>query len=199
MKEQINELLKKVGLKAEEIKLAQMKLADGVTIVEAEAFEAGYSIGIVTEEGVVALPKGEYEMEDGKALIVEEDGVIAEIKDAVSEEEAAEEGEMMDEKEEMSSEPQPKKVVESVTKESFFSKDLHDALVNEIAELKAQLEAQAEAKAETKEEEVEMSSDDEPAAEVITHNPERANEVKFQYGTSRNSTTLDRIMAKLSK
>ena len=195
MKEQINELLKKVGLKAEEIKLAQMKLADGVTIVEAEAFEAGYSIGIVTEEGVVALPKGEYEMEDGKALIVEEDGVIAEIKDAVSEEEAAEEGEMMDEKEEMSSEPQPKKVVESVTKESFFSKDLHDALVNEIAELKAQLEA----KAETKEEEVEMSSDDEPAAEVINHNPERANEVKFQYGTSRNSTTLDRIMAKLSK
>jgi len=198
MKEQINELLKKVGLKAEEIKLAQMKLADGVTIVEAEAFEAGYSIGIVTEEGVVALPKGEYEMEDGKALIVEEDGVIAEIKDAVSEEEAAEEGEMMDEKEEMSSEPQPKKVVESVTKESFFSKDLHDALVNEIAELKAQLEAKAEAKEEVTEE-VEMSSDDEPAAEVITHNPERANEVKFQYGTSRNSTTLDRIMAKLSK
>jgi len=194
MKEQINELLKKVGLKAEEIKLAQMKLADGITIVEAEAFEAGYSIGIVTEEGVVALPKGEYEMEDGKALIVEEDGVIAEIKDAVSEEEAAEEGEMMDEKEEMSSEPQPKKVVESVTKESFFSKDLHDALVNEIAELKAQLEAKAEVT-----EEVEMSSDDEPAAEVITHNPERANEVKFQYGTSRNSTTLDRIMAKLSK
>jgi len=198
MKEQINELLKKVGLKAEEIKLAQMKLADGITIVEAEAFEAGYSIGIVTEEGVVALPKGEYEMEDGKALIVEEDGVIAEIKDAVSEEEAAEEGEMMDEKEEMSSEPQPKKVVESVTKESFFSKDLHDALVNEIAELKAQLEAKAEAKEEVTEE-VEMSSDDEPAAEVITHNPERANEVKFQYGTSRNSTTLDRIMAKLSK
>lgn len=194
MKEQINELLKKVGLKAEEIKLAQMKLADGVTIVEAEAFEAGYSIGIVTEEGVVALPKGEYEMEDGKALIVEEDGVIAEIKDAVSEEEAAEEGEMMDEKEEMSSEPQPKKVVESVTKESFFSKELHDALVNEIAELKAQLESKEEVT-----EEVEMSSDDEPAAEVITHNPERANEVKFQYGTSRNSTTLDRIMAKLSK
>ena len=194
MKEQINELLKKVGLKAEEIKLAQMKLADGITIVEAEAFEAGYSIGIVTEEGVVALPKGEYEMEDGKALIVEEDGVIAEIKDAVSEEEAAEEGEMMDEKEEMSSEPQPKKVVESVTKESFFSKELHDALVNEIAELKAQLESKEEVT-----EEVEMSSDDEPAAEVITHNPERANEVKFQYGTSRNSTTLDRIMAKLSK
>jgi len=198
MKEQINELLKKVGLKAEDIKLAQMKLADGVTIVEAEAFEAGYSIGIVTEEGVVALPKGEYEMEDGKALIVEEDGVIAEIKDAVSEEEAAEEGEMMDEKEEMSSEPQPKKVVESVTKESFFSKDLHDALVNEIAELKAQLEAKAESKEEVTEE-VEMSSDDEPAAEVITHNPERVNDVKFQYGTSRNSTTLDRIMAKLSK
>jgi hypothetical protein len=45
MKEQINELLKKVGLKAEEIKLAQMKGADGVTVFEAEAFEAGQSVG----------------------------------------------------------------------------------------------------------------------------------------------------------
>lgn len=195
MKEQINELLKKVGLKAEEIKLAQMKGADGVTVFEAEAFEAGQSVGVVTEEGAVAVPVGEYELEDGKILVVQEEGIIAEIKEAVSEEAAEEEGEMMDEKkEEMSEAPAPKKVVESVTKESFFSKELHDALVNEITELKAQL---AE-KEEVKEEVVEMSND-EPSAEPITHNPENESQkVNFKYATSRSASTFDRVMAKIA-
>jgi hypothetical protein len=194
MKEQINELLKKVGLKAEEIKLAQMKGADGVTVFEAEAFEAGQSVGVVTEEGAVAVPVGEYELEDGKILVVQEEGIIAEIKEAVSEEAAEEEGEMMDEKkEEMSEAPAPKKVVESVTKESFFSKALHDALVNEITELKAQLAEKEEVK-----EEVEMSSE-EPSTEPITHNPENESQkVNFKYATSRSASTFDRVMAKIA-
>lgn len=191
MKEQINQLLMKVGLRAEEIKLAQMKGADGVTVFEAEVFEAGQSVGIVTEEGAVAVPVGEYELEDGMILVVQEEGIIAEIKEAVAEEEALPEGEMMDEKkEEMSEAPSPKKVVESVTKESFFSKELHDALVNEITELKAKL---AE-----KEEVVEMSSE-EPATEPITHNPENITEkVNFKYATSRPQSTFDRVMAKIA-
>ena len=194
MKEQINELLKKVGLKAEEIKLAQMKGADGVTVFEAEAFEAGQSVGVVTEEGAVAVPVGEYELEDGKILVVQEEGIIAEIKEAVSEEAAEEEGEMMDEKkEEMSEAPAPKKVVESVTKESFFSKELHDTLVNEITELKAQLAEKEEVK-----EEVEMSND-EPSAEPIKHNPENETQkVNFKYATSRSASTFDRVMAKIA-
>jgi predicted nuclease with TOPRIM domain len=131
-------------------------------------------------------------------LVVQEEGIIAEIKEAVSEEAAEEEGEMMDEKkEEMSEAPAPKKVVESVTKESFFSKELHDALVNEITELKAQLAEKEEVKEEIKEE-VEMSSE-EPSTEPITHNPENESQkVNFKYATSRSASTFDRVMAKIA-
>lgn len=191
MKEQINELLKKVGLKAEEIKLAQMKGADGVTVFEAEAFEAGQSVGVVTEEGAVAAPVGEYELEDGKILVVQEEGIIAEIKEAA----AAEEAPAPENEAEMTEEtaPAPKKVVESVTKESFFSKELHDSLVNEITELKAQLAEKEEVK-----EEVEMSSE-EPSTEPITHNPENESQkVNFKYATSRSASTFDRVMAKIA-
>ena len=61
-----------------EVNLEQMKLDNG-TIVEADSFAKGESIFIVTEDDKVALPKGEYEMEDGKKLVIEEDGIIAMI------------------------------------------------------------------------------------------------------------------------
>jgi len=49
MKEQINTLLKSIGLKAEEIKLMEAKLADGQTMIEAEPdFEAGAAVMVVT-------------------------------------------------------------------------------------------------------------------------------------------------------
>ena len=68
-------------LLAMDVKLAQMKLADGVTVVEAEEFEAEYSIGIVTEDGVVPMPVGEYETEDGKIVVVAQECIIAEVKE----------------------------------------------------------------------------------------------------------------------
>jgi hypothetical protein len=149
----------------------------------------------LVEEGAVAVPVGEYELEDGKILVVQEEGIIAEIKEAAAEEAPAPENEA-----EMTEEtaPSPKKVVESVTKESFFSKELHDALVNEITELKAQLaEKEEEGKEEVKEE-VEMSND-EPSAEPITHNPENESQkVNFKYATSRSASTFDRVMAKIA-
>jgi hypothetical protein len=82
----------------EKVELAQAKLENG-TVLEAEAFEAGNEIFIVSEDEKVAVPVGEYEMEDGKILVVTEEGLIAEIKDAESEAEAEEEVEA--EKEEM--------------------------------------------------------------------------------------------------
>ena len=63
----------------EEVKLAQAKLDNG-TILEAEAFEAGNEIFIVTEDERVAVPVGEYQMEDGNILVVSEEGIIGEIK-----------------------------------------------------------------------------------------------------------------------
>jgi hypothetical protein len=83
-----NQTLNKVRtLLGLEVKLEQMKLDNGA-IFEAEVFEAGAEIFVVADDERVAVPVGEYETEDGKIIIVSEEGVIAEIKDASSEEEA---------------------------------------------------------------------------------------------------------------
>ena len=73
-----------------EVKLEQMKLENG-TVLEADKFEGGNEIFIVTEDERVALPIGEYVLEDGQTLVIEEEGIIAEIKEAGAEEEAPEE------------------------------------------------------------------------------------------------------------
>jgi len=190
IKENVNKVLRSVGLKAEEIKLAQMMLADGVTVIEAEAFEPEYSVGIVQEEGIVPLPVGEYTLEDGRILTVEVEGIIASIQDAVEEE--APMGGVPAEAPvaEMSEPAQAKKIVESIVKESFFSE--MEAMRNEITELKAQL-------SQKEEEKVELSNQ-EPAVEPIQHNPEpKQQEVNFKIAPSRAKNTMDRVLEMISK
>lgn len=64
-----------------EIKMAQMKLIDGVTILEAESFEPGQAVFIVAENGdLIPAPIGEHELEDNTILVIVEEGIIAEIK-----------------------------------------------------------------------------------------------------------------------
>ena len=74
---------------SEEVKVeaAQAKLENG-TVLEAEAFEAGNEVFIVSEDERVAVPVGEYVMEDGRTLVVAEEGIIASIGEASEEEEA---------------------------------------------------------------------------------------------------------------
>jgi len=75
----INQIKTLLGM---EVKLEQMKLMDGVSILEAESFEAGNEVFIVTEDDQrIPLPIGEYELEDGRILIVIEEGVISEVKE----------------------------------------------------------------------------------------------------------------------
>ena len=84
---------KEVEVKAEEVVLATMNLDNG-TVIEAEEFSAGKEVFIVTEEDKVPMPIGEYTLEDGRAVVVEEEGIIASIAEAaeeVAEEEAKEE------------------------------------------------------------------------------------------------------------
>ena len=194
-KTQINKIKTLLGL---EIKLEQMKLENG-TILEAEAFEAGAEIFIVNEEDRIAVPMGEYMLEDGKVLIITEDGIIGEIKDAEEEapaEEAAPEAEVEVEAEAETS--TPKKVVESITKEMFFSEI--EKLRNEIAELKAaKVEVKEEVKlsAEVKEEvAVELSAEE---AQPLKHNPEGAVEKKQTnlFAQKAPKTTRDLVFSKL--
>jgi len=88
-----NILLKNIlaELASKRVKLAQATLDNG-TVLEAEAFEAGNEVFIVTEEERIPLPVGEYTMEDGSMLYVAEEGVISEVKSAgaEAEEEVAE-------------------------------------------------------------------------------------------------------------
>jgi hypothetical protein len=194
-KNQINKIKTLLGL---EIKLEQMKLENG-TILEAEAFEAGAEIFIVNEEDRIAVPMGEYMLEDGKVLIIAEDGIIGEIKEMEDEaptEEAAPEAEVEVEAEAETS--TPKKVVESITKEMFFSEI--EKLRNEIAELKAakvEVKEEVELSAEVKEEvAVELSAEE---AEPLKHNPEGAVEKKQTnlFAQKAPKTTRDLVFSKL--
>jgi predicted RNase H-like nuclease (RuvC/YqgF family) len=173
-----------------EVKLAQMALENG-TIIEAEVFEAGASVFIVNEEDRIALPVGEYKLEDGMILIVAEEGIIAEIKEVeVEVEEPETEVEV---EQEMSEAPVAKKVIESIVKESHFSKEEIDALKQEIEMLKKEIEELKGAKEE--EVKTEMS-----AIEPLTHNPEAKSEVKLNlYGQKRTRTTFDSVLSKIVK
>jgi hypothetical protein len=191
--EQANEILRKIGLKAVEVKLEQMILPDGVTTIEAEVFEAGQPVFVITEDAQIALPVGEYELEDGRTLVVVEEGIIGEIREAAAEEEATTEEEPLAEEETEMSEPtptQPKRTIESIVKETVFSKVEEQQA--EIEKLKAELAA-------LKTTEVELAADDAPAAEPINYNPEReaAKEV-FRIASNRQASTLDRVLAAIA-
>lgn len=153
-----------------EVKLASMKLEDGVTVLEADSFEAGQSVNIKTEdEQLIALPEGEYVLEDGMVLKVVEEGIIDSIGEKVEEEEPVVEEEVAANSNPEVTAATPKKIVEAITKESHFSTDIPEVVLAAIAQVvDAKFE---EFKAELSKEEVELS--EEPKS--ITYNPETVN------------------------
>jgi hypothetical protein len=191
---------------SEEVKLEQQALENGA-VLEAEAFEAGNEVFIVTEDEKVAVPVGEYELEDGKILVVAEEGLIAEIKEAGAEEapeeevEATEDVVLEEEKEEM----------------GYATKEELAEVKSMIEEIKAMLEPKEDLSADElgnlvteelcKHEKVELSEVpeevqaelNEPAAEPIKANPEvKENLSKFSISQNRRMSTLDRVMAKFN-
>jgi len=181
-----------------EVKLETMRLTDGVSMLEAEVFEAGQPVFILTEdEQRIALPVGDYDLEDGRILVVIEEGVIADIREAaeaeVEVEVEAPEAEMPAE-EEMAQEPAAptaKKIIESVTKESFFSEI--EALKKENEELKAQLNLSTEVAEEVAP--VELSEEPKP----ISFNPENETKVEaFRVAKNRSRSTMDSILEKFN-
>lgn len=174
-----------------EVKLEQMKLADGVTVLEADTFEMGSEIVIVTEdEQKIPLPIGEYELEDGRILVVVEEGIISEVKEVEEEEvEAPEVEEEMptEAKEEMeTAKTAPKKTVESVVKETFFS---------EIEKLKEENEMlKAELAKTNKIEETELSE-----TKPISFNPENENPIHItRLAPKRGKSIMDSVLSKLN-
>jgi len=156
-----------------------LKLENG-TVLEAEAFESGNEIFILTEDEKVAVPQGEYLMEDGRTLVVQEEGVIEEIK--AQEEEVEEEAPAQEEEE-----------VEA----QYVSKEEFESAVEEIKGMINELKEKKEEMAEV-EEQVKQELSETPATEPIAHNPEVVEKFKVKFSQNRRETTLDKIMKKLS-
>lgn len=193
----INQIKTLLGM---EVKLETIKLIDGITIFEADAFEMEKEVFIVTEdEQKIPVPVGEYELEDGRILVVVEEGIISELKEkadeveeeVVEEEAKSEEGYKEDE-EEMKATPSAKKTIESVVKETFFAEI--EKLTQENIELKAKLENLS------KVDEVAVEATELAEVKPIAFNPENTNEVEtFVYGSKRPKTIMDTILEKINK
>jgi len=189
----LNKVKELVGVEAsEEVKLAQATLENG-TVIESEEFAAGSEVFIVTEDEKVALPIGEYTLEDGEMLKIEEEGVIASIGAAeqVKEAEASEEVEAAEEE---------KEEMKYATKEDLAEVK---AMIDEI---KAMLDPKEEEKEEMSEEVAKVAEEkvmeelsvEEPIAKV-THNPEAETKNNLNlFAQKRTLTTADRVLQRIS-
>lgn len=181
------------------VEMATMNLAGGV-VVEAESFEAGENVFLLGEDGEkVAAPVGEHELEDGRILVIVEEGVIAEIRDAQEEEPVAEE--------EVASE-------EMAEEMAYVSKEEFTAAIDEIKEIIAAMMPKEEQSAEEVAEEVEMNAEetteevveevqmsaeeDVPAAKKVTAAPVEKKPDMHQFATKGRKDALARVMSKLS-
>jgi hypothetical protein len=181
----ITEIKKLLGM---EIKLEQMALDNG-TIIEAEIFEAGQAVFIVNGEDRVALPVGEYTLDNGMILVVEVEGEIKEIKEMEVEAPAEEATPEVEVEVEAAQTATAKKVIESTVRESHFSKEDVDALKSEIENLKTELASMKSVEVN----EVELS------AQPLTHNPDaKPNVEKVLFSQNRVMTTFDRVMNKIA-
>ena len=172
------------------VEMATMKLANGI-VVEAESFEAGQNVFLIGEDDEkVAAPVGEHELEDGKILVIEEEGVIKEIKDAA--EEVTEEPVAEEESTEMAEEEM-----------AYVSKEEFTAAIDEIKEMIAAMMPKEEQSSEVEEvieevveEKVEMS--EVPAAKKVAAAPVEKKPQVQNFSKSGRGTTLARIYSKLS-
>ena len=218
----INQVKTLLGM---EVNLETMTLENG-TVLEAETFEAGNEVFIVNEEDRIAVPVGEYELPEGKILVVSEEGIIAEIKDAEAPEaeaevevEAAEEiaPEVIAEEVVVAIEEVQTQVVSQVadiineatptevtTEDSEkIAEDVISEIIAVVEEnvataMMAQLKANLSSKKKNRVKKSEMSTM--PAAMPIKSNPEKESKKQplRQISASRPTSTHDRVMAKIA-
>ena len=181
----------KVNLSEEKIEMAEITLENG-TVLVAESFEAGESVFIKTDDEQIALPIGEYELEEGKILVVSEEGLIDSIKEAAEEEVVEEElSEESNDEVETELEEEEKEEMKYVTKEEFASA---------VEEIKAMIDEKFGDKEEMKEEVIEEKEElSAVAPEPVKHNPEAEvdNKINFKIAENRIKTTKDRVFDKI--
>ncbi len=177
-------LLKRFEAFLSRYEFAQMKLDNGA-VLEAEDFSAENAVFIVTDDERVPLPIGEYELEDGRSLVVVEEGIITSIGEKVEEveETSMEEEEVKKEevvemnyasKEELAEAVAEMKDMIEEVKAMVSGEEKEESMEEEKEEMSSEVE-------EVKEEEVELSAElAKPSAEPIKHNPEAETEVNLK-------------------
>jgi hypothetical protein len=180
-----------------EVKFEQVTLENGA-VLEAEVFEAGNEVFVVSGEDRVPAPVGEHILSDGRVLVITEEGIIAEIKEAAAEEEASVEIEVEASAEE-STETELAEV--EVKEEAPAVAAIVEKVLEEIAMMREEMKAMREEmggyakKEEMAAVKAELSAA--PAAKPIKHNPEtkQVNKVEF----NRPQKSIDRVLARLNK
>jgi len=182
------------------VSLAQQTLEDGVTVIEAESFEAGQAIFIVSDEERIALPIGDYTTGDNKIIVVSEEGMIAEVKEAAAEETEEIKEEQLEE--EIVVEDVPEVVAEEV---AAIVEAVVEVIAPVIEEVKEQVEelkkklSEMDYKKEEEDDKKEKMSSQKPARKPMKHNPEtkqKAAQNLYAQGNLHN-TTKDRVFNKL--
>ena len=194
------EKIKEVLNLNEEVKLEQTKLENG-TVIEFDSLEKGKEVFIVSDEEKIAMSVGEYILEDSKLLVVEEEGVIADVRE-VSDEVPSEETEEGEE------------IEEELAEEDDIMRDMMGRIQNledAIADIKSKEDLKEELSAieignnltvELSQEipaevQAELS---EPSAEPIVSNPESFKTLsKFKIGANRKANTMDRVLSNFNK
>ena len=115
------------------MKFEKAMLVDGTEVTVEPALEVKAAIVVMNAEGEpIAAPIGEYQLEDGRVIVVEVEGIIAEIKEPMLEEEEIEP--IVEEPMNADSEQKVKRIIESIVKEKIF----------EVAKINAFLKAENE-------------------------------------------------------
>ena len=170
------------------VSLATMNLENGA-VLEAEAFEAGNEVFVLSGEDRVAAPVGEHLLEDGRILVITEEGIIAEIKEATATEEVVEvevPTELAD-MEVVEEAPAVVAIIEKVLEEIAMMREEMKGMREEMGGY-AKKEEMAAVKAE-------LSAA--PAAKAIKHNPETKQVQKMS--ANRPERTIDRVLARINK
>jgi|GEM_PF-822239 len=208
-----NEMLNQIKTLLDiQVKLETMKLENG-TDIEAEAFEKGKEVFILTDDEKVAMPVGEYILADSRLLVVEEEGMIADVRE-VSDEVPA--------KEEITSDLAEEKPTEKPTeKTEDLADDMDEKKMADVADwegMEKRIQNLEDAIADLKKDKIsaeeveemgygkkeEMNEDlkeelSKPAAQAIKHSPEavvnKTEKVTFQ--KQRTRSIMDSVLSKI--
>ena len=184
-----------------EVKLEDMKLENG-TVISADSFEEGSEVFIVTDDEKVAMPVGEYILEDSRLLVVSEEGVIADVREVADEVPAKETEEGEEITSDLEEEEAPKEEMAYVTKEEFSSAvEEMKSMIDEVKAMMAPKEEMAEEAANVLKSRTVKEEFSEASTAPIKHNPEAVSsqKTKVQFGKGKFTSTLDRVLNKLNK